>query len=90
MHTVRAFSLVFVLFFIGFYAQQLSVVNIYTLLLDIVDGFSLEVYLLDPVIFILWALYLSRCLLLVGTILWLALPLRSTSEMMGIWLKSSG
>lgn len=52
---VRAFSLLFVLFFIGFYAQgQLSVVNIYTLLLNLSSGFSLNVYLLDPVIFLLW------------------------------------
>ena len=47
--------LFFTLFFIGFYAQgQLSVVNIYTVLLAIRDGFSLDVFLLDPVIFILW------------------------------------
>lgn len=48
--------LFFTLFFIGFYAQgQLSVVNIYTLFLAIRDGFSLDVFLLDPVIFILWS-----------------------------------
>lgn len=47
--------LFYTLFFIGFYAQgQLSVVNIYTLFLAIWDGFSLNVFLLDPVIFILW------------------------------------
>lgn len=47
--------LAFTLFFIGFYAQgQLSVVNIYTLFLAIRDGFSLNVFLLDPVLFILW------------------------------------
>ncbi|MEC7376328.1 MAG: 4Fe-4S binding protein, partial [Pseudomonadota bacterium] len=47
--------LLFTLFFIGFYAQgQLSVVNIYTLFLAVWDGFSLDVFLLDPVIFILW------------------------------------
>lgn len=55
VHIVRGASLLFVLFFIGIYAQgQLSVVNIYTLLLDLADGFSIEVYLLDPVIFVLW------------------------------------
>jgi len=48
--------LFFTLFFIGFYAQgQLSVVNIYTLFLSIRDGFSLNVFLLDPIIFILWS-----------------------------------
>jgi len=86
VHTVRAFSLVFVLFFIGFYAQgQLSVVNIYTLLLDIVDGFSLEVYLLDPVIFILWS-FVFVSLFIVGRGLfcgWLC-PFGALQEMMGI------
>lgn len=47
--------LLFTLVFIGFYAQgQLSVVNIYTLFLALWDGFSLDVFLLDPIIFILW------------------------------------
>lgn len=54
-HWVRGVSLIFVLCFIGFYAQgQLSVVNIYTLLLALYNGFKIEVFLLDPVIFILW------------------------------------
>lgn len=53
---VRWIFLFFTLFFIGFYAQgQLSVVNIYTLLLEVRNGFSLDVFLLDPVIFILWS-----------------------------------
>ncbi|MFO8142075.1 MAG: 4Fe-4S binding protein [Marinobacter sp.] len=54
-HRFRWGFLFFTLFFIGFYAQgQLSVVNIYTIFLAIWDGFSLNVFLLDPVIFILW------------------------------------
>jgi len=54
-HITRNCSLIFVLFFIGFYSQgQLSVVNIYTLLLSLQNGFNLEVFLLDPIIFILW------------------------------------
>ena len=54
-HYVRIAALLFTLFFIGFHAQgQLSVVNIYTLLLSLVNGFNIEVFLLDPVIFILW------------------------------------
>ena len=54
-HRFRWGFLFFTLFFIGFYAQgQLSVVNIYTLLLEIFNGFDLEVFLLDPIIFILW------------------------------------
>ncbi|MGQ7299178.1 4Fe-4S binding protein [Marinobacter nauticus] len=55
VHGFRWGFLLFTLFFIGFFAQgQLSVVNIYTLLLALWDGFSLNVFLLDPVIFILW------------------------------------
>jgi transcriptional regulator of nitric oxide reductase len=54
-HAIRGASLLFVLFFIGFYAQgQLSVVNIFTLLLAVYDDFKIEVFLLDPVLFILW------------------------------------
>lgn len=54
-HWIRGGSMLFVLFFIGFYAQgQLSVVNIYTLLLALYNGFKIQVFLLDPVIFILW------------------------------------
>jgi len=46
----------FTLFFIGFYAQgQLSVVNIYSVLLSLRDGFKLDLFLLDPVLFIIWA-----------------------------------
>ncbi|MBY6033978.1 NosR/NirI family protein [Marinobacter daepoensis] len=55
VHRFRWGFLLFTLFFIGFYAQgQLSVVNIYTLFLALWDDFSLNVFLLDPVIFILW------------------------------------
>ena len=55
VHRFRWAFLFFTVFFIGFYAQgQLSVVNIYTLFLALWDGFSLNVFLLDPVIFILW------------------------------------
>ncbi|GAA6170365.1 regulatory protein NosR [Colwellia sp. KU-HH00111] len=52
---IRFVSLLFVVGFIGFYTQgQLSVVNIYTLLLSLWEGFTIEVFLLDPIIFILW------------------------------------
>lgn len=55
VHRFRWGFLFFTLFFIGFHAQgQLSVVNIYTLFLAIWDGFSLNVFLMDPVLFILW------------------------------------
>ncbi|MEA1080731.1 4Fe-4S binding protein [Marinobacter qingdaonensis] len=56
VHRFRWGFLFFTLSFIGFYAQgQLSVVNIYTLLLALWDGFTLDVFLLDPVLFILWS-----------------------------------
>jgi NosR/NirI family nitrous oxide reductase transcriptional regulator len=55
----------FTLFYIGIYAQgQLSVVNIYTLLLAIVDGFDIRLFLLDPLIFILW------CYTFISLFLW--------------------
>ncbi len=54
-HYFRWAYLWFTLLYIGFYAQgQLSVVNIFTLLHSIRDGFDLGIFLLDPVIFILW------------------------------------
>ncbi|WP_234400263.1 4Fe-4S binding protein [Shewanella marina] len=53
---IRWASLLFSIGFIGYYAQgQLSVVNIYTLLLSLWQGFDINVFLLDPVIFILWS-----------------------------------
>ncbi len=64
-HGFRWAYLWFTLLFIGFYAQgQLSVVNIYTLLLAISDGFDIRMFLLDPVIFILW------CFTFVSLLLW--------------------
>lgn len=54
-HGTRWGVMLFTLFFIGFYAQgQLSVVNIYTLLLQLKKGFDIQVFLLDPVLFVLW------------------------------------
>lgn len=52
---IRWTFLFFTLAFIGIYAQgQLSVVNIFTVLLALRDGFDITVFLLDPIIFILW------------------------------------
>lgn len=86
VRVVRGASLLFVLFFIGIYAQgQLSVVNIYTLLLDLVDGFSIEVYLLDPVIFVLWS-FVFLSLFIVGRGLycgWLC-PFGALQEIMAV------
>ncbi len=63
---IRWTFLTFTLFFIGFYAQgQLSVVNIFTLLAEIIGGFDITVFLLDPVIFILW-IYTTITVLLWG------------------------
>ncbi|SIS81307.1 4Fe-4S binding protein [Neptunomonas antarctica] len=54
-HQFRWGYLWFTLLFTGYYAQgQLSVVNIFTLLHSIRDGFNISIFLLDPVIFILW------------------------------------
>lgn len=54
-HRFRWGFLLFTLGFVGFYTQaQLSVVNIYTLLLALVNGFDITVFLLDPIIFVLW------------------------------------
>ncbi|MDD1781570.1 NosR/NirI family protein [Enterovibrio sp. ZSDZ35] len=55
LHPVRWGALAFVVLFIGFYAQgQLSVVNIYTFLLSLWQGFDITVFLLDPILFVLW------------------------------------
>lgn len=64
VHRLRFASLIFVLFFVGFYAQgQLSVVNIYTLLLALGSDFNITVFLLDPVIFILWVFVIATLFL---------------------------
>ncbi|WP_413043477.1 4Fe-4S binding protein [Pseudomonas sp. YJ42] len=55
-HLFRAGFLLFTLVFIGLYAQgQLSVVNIFTLLLALRQDFDIRVFLMDPVIFMLWS-----------------------------------
>ncbi len=55
-HRLRWCYLVFTLVFTGFYAQgQLSVVNIFTLLHALYAGFDISIFLLDPIIFILWS-----------------------------------
>ena len=47
--------LVYTLLFIGWYSQgQLSIVNVYTLILNALGDFSMAIYLIDPIIFILW------------------------------------
>lgn len=88
-HRIRLTMLVFTIFYIGYYSQgQLSVVNIYTLLLSLFDGFKLEVFLLDPIIFILWA-FVFVSLFLWGRGLfcgWLC-PFGAMQEMMSLLAK---
>ncbi|MEM1141326.1 MAG: 4Fe-4S binding protein [Pseudomonadota bacterium] len=58
--------LAFTLFFIGIYAQgQLSVVNIFAIQLALRDGFNLDMFLLDPILFVLWV-YVFASLFLIG------------------------
>ncbi len=81
--------LFFTLFYVGFYAQgQLSVVNIFTLFLELLRGFDIGVFLLDPVIFILW-IYTVISLILWGRGVfcgWLC-PFGALQEMV-TWLAS--
>lgn len=63
-HRFRWAFLFFTLFFIGFFAQgQLSVINIYTLLLELQKGFDINFFLLDPIIFILWVFTFASLIL---------------------------
>ena len=82
---VRWGFMFFTLFFIGWYAQgQLSIVNIYPILQSFINGFDLQVYLMDPVLFILW-LYVFISLFIVGRGIfcgWLC-PFGALQEMVG-------
>jgi len=88
-HRVRFAMLIFTIGYIGYYTQgQLSVVNIYTLLLSLANGFRIEVFLLDPVIFILWV-FVFISLFIFGRGLfcgWLC-PFGALQEMMGLLAK---
>ena len=89
IHRIRLTMLIFTVVFIGYYSQgQLSVVNIYTLLLSLVDGFTLEVFLLDPIIFILW-FFVFISLFIVGRGLfcgWLC-PFGALQEILSLFAK---
>ncbi|MEW5730014.1 MAG: 4Fe-4S binding protein, partial [Pseudomonadota bacterium] len=55
-HWVRTGFLVFTLVWLGWLANaQLSVVNILTLTNSLITGFSWDYFLMDPLLFILWA-----------------------------------
>jgi polyferredoxin len=63
---VRTGYLVFTLFFIGWYTlAQLSVIHVLTFINAILHQFSWEAFLVDPLIFILWA-FVALTLLLWG------------------------
>jgi len=63
---IRTGYLVFTLFFIGWYTlAQLSVIHVLTFINAILHQFSWEAFLIDPLIFILWA-FVALTLLLWG------------------------
>lgn len=65
-HRVRWLYLSFTCLFIGFYSQgQLSIVNVLTLQHLLIDGSSIGLFLLDPIISILWC-YVLISLVLFG------------------------
>ncbi len=55
LHRVRMGYLTFTVVFIGWYTLgQLSIVNVLTFAHSLINGFSWELFLSDPIIFILW------------------------------------
>ncbi|RBP27570.1 NosR/NirI family nitrous oxide reductase transcriptional regulator [Marinobacter pelagius] len=64
MRWIRHAFLTYTLFFIGWYAMgQLSIVNVLTFVNSLISGFSWKTFLIDPVIFILWAVVAGIILL---------------------------
>jgi len=63
---IRHGFLVYTVVFIGWYAlAQLSVVNVFTFVHSLINGFSWDTFLMDPLIFILWS-FVAASLLLWG------------------------
>lgn len=61
---IRHAFLTYTLFFIGWYALgQLSIVNVLTFVNSLISGFSWKTFLIDPVIFVLWAVVAGIVLL---------------------------
>lgn len=66
LHWLRRGYLLFTVVFIGWYALgQLSVVNVLTFVHAMMQDFRWELFLIDPVIFILWT-FTAACILLWG------------------------
>ncbi len=64
LHRVRMGYLTFTVVFIGWYALgQLSIVNVFTFAHSVMNGFSWELFLSDPIIFILWGVTAAIVLL---------------------------
>ncbi len=56
LERIRLGFLLFALFWIGGYAQaQLSIVNVLTFINSLLTGFNWEFFLIEPIIFMLWA-----------------------------------
>lgn len=61
---IRHGFLVYTLFFIGWFALgQLSIVNVLTFVNSVISGFRWETFLIDPVMFVLWAVVAGIILL---------------------------
>ncbi|MDX1755377.1 MAG: 4Fe-4S binding protein [Marinobacter sp.] len=55
MRYIRQGFLIYTLVFIGWYALgQLSIVNVLTFVHSVIDGFSWQTFLIDPMLFLLW------------------------------------
>ena len=64
LHNIRRAFLVYTVTFIGLYGLgQLSVVNVFTFTHSLMHGFSWDLFLLDPMIFILWGFTAATVLL---------------------------
>ncbi len=66
LHRIRTGFLIYTVVFIGWYALgQLSIVNVFTFVHALMGGFTWDVFLLDPMLFILWG-FVAMTLLLWG------------------------
>jgi len=64
MRWIRHAFLTYTLFFIGWYALgQLSIVNVLTFVNSLISGFKWETFLIDPIMFVLWAVVAGIVLL---------------------------